>query len=75
MAAGGLMLGLKAAITAGFTAIVVGAVYGIVRKITLKDDSQDADVFAFGPFIIIGLMFAAFVGSAPIDLYFAMLSV
>lgn len=75
MAAGGLMLGLKPAITAGFAAIVVGAVYGIVRKITLPDDSEDADVFAFGPFIIIGLMFAAFVGSAPLDLYFGMLSV
>lgn len=74
MAAGGLMLGLKPAITAGFIAIVTGAVYGVVRKITLKDDSDDSNVFAFGPFIIIGLAAAAFVGSAPVDLYLGMLT-
>ncbi|MCM1578222.1 MAG: prepilin peptidase [Ruminococcus sp.] len=74
MAAGGLMLGLKPAVTAGFAAVIIGAVYGIVRKITSKDDSQDANVFAFGPFIIIGLFIAVFAGSAPLDLYLAMLT-
>lgn len=72
MAAGGLMLGFKASLTAGFVAIVTGAVYGIARKISAPEGDKDADVFAFGPFLIIGIIFAAFVGSAPIDLYLSM---
>lgn len=72
MAAGGLMLGFKASLTAGLTAVITGAVYGIVRKIASDSDDENANVFAFGPFLIIGIMLAVFVGSAPIDLYLGM---
>lgn len=69
MAAGGLMLGLKAVITAGAIGILLGAVYGIIRKYTAKQDDENANVFAFGPFLIIGLTVAAFVNGNLIDLY------
>lgn len=76
MAAGGLMLGLKATVTAGFIAIVLGAVYGIVLKIVRSDDnSEDSNVFAFGPFLIIGLAVGAFVNGSLIDMYLSTLHI
>ena len=76
MAAGGLMLGLKATITAGFIAIVLGAIYGIANKIThSEEDGEYSNVFAFGPFIIIGLAAAAFTNGAIADLYLSALHI
>lgn len=69
MAAGGLMLGLKATVTAGFIAIVLGAVYGLIRKFRTADDDESSNEFAFGPFLIIGLVIGAFVNGSLIDLY------
>ena len=70
MAAGGLMLGLKATITAGIIAVVLGAIYGVILKyIRRNDDSEDSNVFAFGPFLIIGLAVGAFVNGSLIDMY------
>lgn len=74
MAAGGLMLGLKATITAGFIAVIIGAVYGIVLKFVRSGDDEDSNVFAFGPFLIIGLAVGAFVGSRFIDMYLSLLT-
>ncbi len=74
MAAGGLMLGLKATLTAGVAAVFLGAVYGIALKIKNRDSkAEDANVFAFGPFLIIGLVIGAFTGGALIDLYLSTL--
>lgn len=76
MAVGGLMIGLKAVITAGFIAVVLGAVYGIVLKVIRKDDdSEDSNVFAFGPFLIIGLAIGAFVNGSLIDMYLSTLHI
>lgn len=69
MAAGGLMLGLKATITAGFIGIILGAVYGVFKKMTAKENEEDSNVFAFGPFLIIGLAVGAFVNGSLIDMY------
>ncbi|MGN1101190.1 MAG: prepilin peptidase [Huintestinicola sp.] len=69
MAAGGLMLGVKATVTAALIAIVAGAVYGIILKSVNKDDPDSSNAFAFGPFLIIGLTAGAFVGGALIDMY------
>ncbi|MGN1090544.1 MAG: prepilin peptidase [Huintestinicola sp.] len=72
MAAGGLMLGLKATITAGIIAIVLGAIYGIFKKLAHSGE-EDSNVFAFGPFLIIGLFIASFVNGSLIDAYLSML--
>ena len=69
MAAGGLMLGLKAIVTAGAIGILTGAIYGIIRKYTAKEDDENANVFAFGPFLILRLIIAAFVNGGIIDWY------
>lgn len=69
MAAGGLMLGTKAVITAFFIAVLLGAIYGIYKKIVSDDDDN---AFAFGPFLIIGLVVAAFVNGSIIDAYLGM---
>ena len=55
-------------------AVLLGAVYGIILKIVKKDDeSEDSNVFAFGPFLIIGLVIAAFVNGALADMYLSTL--
>jgi prepilin signal peptidase PulO-like enzyme (type II secretory pathway) len=69
MAAGGLMLGWKAAVTAGITAVILGAVYGLYRGATASDDDENANRFAFGPFLIIGLVLGAYFGNNIIDAY------
>lgn len=71
MAAGGLMLGLKATITAGFIAVILGGIYGIYRKIVSDDDDN---AFAFGPFLIIGLVAASFLNDMLINGYLGMVS-
>ncbi|MGN0666746.1 MAG: prepilin peptidase [Huintestinicola sp.] len=69
MAAGGLMLGLKPTITAGVIAVFLGAIYGIILKSRSDPEKEDSNVFAFGPFLIIGLAIAAFINGYLIDLY------
>ncbi|MBP1544966.1 MAG: prepilin peptidase [Oscillospiraceae bacterium] len=70
MAAGGLMLGVKATITAAIIAIVTGAVFGMVLKSVKKEETSNA--FAFGPFLVVGLAVGAFIGSKLIDMYLGM---
>ncbi|MDD6990949.1 MAG: prepilin peptidase [Oscillospiraceae bacterium] len=69
MAAGGLMLGVKATVTAALIAVFTGAVYGIILKSVRKEESEQSNAFAFGPFLIIGLTVGAFVGGKLIDMY------
>lgn len=76
MAAGGLMLGLKATVTAGVIAVITGAVYGVavkaIRGVT-DDDSDNA--FAFGPFLIIGLCVGMFTGGSLADMYLGLMGI
>lgn len=74
MAAGGLMIGLKATVTAGFIGVILGAVYGVVIKIVKRNDEEYSNVFAFGPFLIVGLAAGAFLGSRLIDMYLSTLT-
>ena len=71
MAAGGLMLGVKATVTAALIAVVTGAVYGLILKSVRKEDDDNSNAFAFGPFLIIGLAVGAFFGGRLIDMYLA----
>ncbi|MDR0986705.1 MAG: prepilin peptidase [Ruminococcus sp.] len=75
MGAAGLMLGYKAALTAAFIGIVLGAVYGIFLKVKTKDDdgNSESNVFAFGPFLCIGIAAAVFIGNSLWDAYFSLL--
>ncbi|MCL2053813.1 MAG: prepilin peptidase [Oscillospiraceae bacterium] len=70
MAAGGLMLGAKAAITAAFAAMLLGALYAVIiiikRRYSTEEISSD---FAFGPFLAAGLIFAVFYGTEIFELY------
>lgn len=74
MAAGGLMLGVKATVTAALIAIVTGAVYGIILK-SVKKNKDDSNAFAFGPFLIVGLAVGAFFGGSLIDMYLSRLHI
>ncbi|MCM1523988.1 MAG: prepilin peptidase [Ruminococcus sp.] len=71
IAAGGLMLGVKAAVTAGVIAVALGAVWGVILKAFGKGDGSNA--FAFGPFLIIGLEICAFINGAAADMYLGLL--
>ncbi|MBP1561133.1 MAG: prepilin peptidase [Oscillospiraceae bacterium] len=76
MAAGGLMLGWKAAVVAAFIAIVLGAGYSLILKIKAsRSDEESVNAFAFGPFLTIGLALASFFGTRLMDLYIAFLTV
>lgn len=78
MAAGGLMLGWKATVVAAFIAIVLGAAYGIILKIkaSRSDEKEESvNAFAFGPFLVIGLVLASFFGTELMDLYIDYLTV
>lgn len=76
MAAGGLMLGWKATVVAAFIAIILGAVYALVLKLKSKhDDEESVKAFAFGPFLVIGLVLASFFGTQLMDLYIDYLTV
>lgn len=57
MLAGGLFLGIKAAVTALFIGLITGCIFGLIRK-ARTGDSQ----FAFGPYLAIGIAAAVFVG-------------
>lgn len=76
MAAGGLMLGWKAAVVAAFAAIVLGALYALVLKLKAsRSDGESVKAFAFGPFLTAGLAFASFCGTELMDLYISFLTV
>lgn len=76
MAAGGLMLGWKAAVTAAFIAIIAGAAYSFVLKAkAAKEDAESVKAFAFGPFLAIGLGLASFFGTQLMDWYINFLTV
>lgn len=76
MAAGGLMLGWKAAVAAAFAAIVLGALYALILKIrSAHSDGEAVKAFAFGPFLTAGLAFASFFGTKLVDLYIDFLTV
>ena len=76
MAAGGLMLGWKAAVAAAFIAIVLGAVYAVILKVrSAHSDEGDVKAFAFGPFLTIGLAISSFCGTALVDMYIDYLTV
>lgn len=75
MAAGGLMLGVKATVTAALIAILTGAIYGIILKSVNKDKEDKSNAFAFGPFLIVGLAVGAFFGGSLIDMYLSRLHI
>ena len=76
MAAGGLMLGWKATVVAAFTAIILGAVYALILKAKTKEnDEENVKAFAFGPFLVIGLVLASFFGTGLMDMYIEYLTV
>lgn len=77
MAAGGLMLGWKATVVAAFIAIILAAVYAVILKIKAKHNDEDEDVkaFAFGPFLVAGLVLASFFGTELMDMYIDYLTV
>lgn len=76
MAAGGLMLGWKAAVAAAFIAILLGAVYAIALKLKAnRSGSETVKAFAFGPFLTAGLALSSFFGTELIDLYINFLTV
>lgn len=70
MAAGGLMLGWKAAVVALFIAIVIGAAAALVIKLkSSKKEDESSSAFAFGPCLAIGLGVAAYYGTEIFDWY------
>ncbi len=78
MAAGGLMLGWKATVVAAFIAIILGAIYAVILKVKAKNSDEgeeSAKAFAFGPFLVIGLVLASFFGTELMDLYIDYLTV
>lgn len=76
MAAGGLMLGWKAAVTAAFIAIISGAIYSFALKAkAAKSGEESVKAFAFGPFLAIGLGLASFFGTQLMDWYINFLTV
>ncbi|MCD7773333.1 MAG: prepilin peptidase [Ruminococcus sp.] len=62
--AGGAYLGLKAAIIAAFIGLITGSVAGLISKHRLGDS-----MFAFGPWLSLGIAVAAFFGDYLADLY------
>lgn len=77
MAAGGLMLGWKATVVAAFIAVFFGAVYAVILKAKAKhsDNEENIKAFAFGPFLVIGLVLASFFGTELMDMYIEYLTV
>jgi leader peptidase (prepilin peptidase)/N-methyltransferase len=73
MGVAGLMLGVKAVVTAVFIGIILGAVYGIILKAKAADGDSDDNSFAFGPFLCIGITAAVFIGNRLWDAYFSLL--
>ena len=76
MAAGGLMLGWKACVVAVFIAIILGAVTAVIIKLVNKSKGIETEsAFAFGPFLAVGLAFAAYLGTNVFDMYINALTV
>lgn len=76
MAAGGLMYGWKATVVAAFIAIILGAVYALILKAKAKrNDEENVKAFAFGPFLVLGLLLASFFGTELMDMYIDYLTV
>ena len=76
MAAGGLMLGWKATVVAAFIAILLGALYALILRVKAShSDEDDVKAFAFGPFLVIGLVLASFFGTQLMDMYINYLTV
>lgn len=73
MAIGGLALGYKAAVVAAVIAIVSGAIYAVILAAMPKDENK-SNKFAFGPFLILGLVIAAFCGNFLFDSYMSYLA-
>lgn len=69
MAAGGLLIGWKAAIAAAFFGILIAAVWGLVNKLRSGESK-----FAFGPALAIGLFFGALFGEPVINWYISFLT-
>lgn len=72
MAAGGIMLGWKAAVVAAFIAIIIGALYALILRIKsahAEEDNENVNAFAFGPFLTIGLALSSFFGTQLMDWY------
>lgn len=69
MAAGGLLLGWKAAVVSAFFGIIIAAVMGLISKFRSGESK-----FAFGPALAIGLFLGALCGEAIVDWYGAMLT-
>lgn len=64
MIAGGLFLGTKATLVAGFIGIFLAAIFGMINKY-VKGESK----FAFGPYLSLGIAIAAFYGTKIADMY------
>ena len=69
MAAGGLMIGWKAALMSAFFGILLAAVFGIINKFRSGESK-----FAFGPYLAIGLFFGALFGNSLMDWYISVLT-
>ena len=70
MAAMGLVLGWKAALVAGFLAILAGGLYGALLLLLKK--AQKKDHFAFGPFLCAASGLALFAGDAIFNWYLSL---
>ena len=69
MAAGGLMIGWKAAVISAFIGVILAAVAGIINKMRSGESK-----FAFGPYLAIGLFLGALFGTQMMDWYIALLT-
>lgn len=64
MLAGGFYLGLKGAVVALFIGLVLGSIVGMIQKIRTGNS-----LFAFGPWLSVGVFSAVFCGEAVADWY------
>lgn len=69
MAAGGLMIGWKAAVFAAFVGIMLAAVFGVINKYRSGESK-----FAFGPYLAVGLFIGALFGDPIMSSYLARLT-
>ena len=69
MAAGGLMIGWKAAVAAALFGIILAAVGGLINKFRSGESK-----FAFGPFLAMGLFLGALCGENLADWYIGILT-
>lgn len=71
MAVSGFLLGVKAIVIAMFIALIIGGGYGAYMLLTKKLDRKDH--FAFGPYLVIGLIVALFIGNEMMNWYIGLL--